>query len=359
MQPILSKWTRVAALLCVGTVALTCTVAAAPAFAFAAAPVSDQLDPAFAAHVAFAAAKQFPSARVAQRSETTTSAVDEAHALHLSDVGLDVNGNTVVVERQVGAQPPLSTASLGNAADTRTRVLHRGPDVPTAYLRKSATTTIAWTERPGVGYSISARTNVTPAQLIAIAEALPADASTVTPQTLSVIKTLTPATAGATPDSTSSLVVNGTGVTGDDLNDEATLSNNGSYWNSNYTALWQGMLFSESLMTRSDVDCQFGPHTATETSAYQARYSAVSEAVFGQPLPQTGKFDAATRRLAAYYIVQVSAPGDGSTYVEYIGINGGFIQIHRQTSALSYRYDVNLWAEWHGAWYTSASYTFC
>ncbi|MFC3383511.1 peptidoglycan-binding protein [Couchioplanes caeruleus subsp. azureus] len=134
----------------------------------------------------------------------------------------------------------------------------------------------------------------------------------------------------------------------DDWGDEATLSNHGSYWRSNYAALWQTILWADGHMNEADIDCEFGPQTEANTRAWQATYG----------LPQTGKADTASRTFADNFI---NSDPLGPEYFRYLGTGGRYIQFHRYGGGVSnpYRYDVNFFGEWRGSWYNSVSLSRC
>jgi peptidoglycan hydrolase-like protein with peptidoglycan-binding domain len=134
-----------------------------------------------------------------------------------------------------------------------------------------------------------------------------------------------------------------------DLIDEATLSNGGAYWRSNYAALWQMILWADGFLTPAQVDCRFGPQTEAATRAWQARLG----------VPQTGRFDDASQTAAGRWLR--SAGDAAGEYYYYLGSAedgaGQFrrFQIHRwppSTTNTSGRWDVNYFGDWRGTWYT-------
>jgi hypothetical protein len=140
--------------------------------------------------------------------------------------------------------------------------------------------------------------------------------------------------------------VDGTADQHDDWGDEATLSNGGSYWHSNYAALFQTVLWADGFLAQGQIDCRFGPQTAAAARAWQANFG----------LPQTGQFDAASRTWADDFIA-----AEGGEYFHYIGTGGRTIQFHRWGGGVSnpYKYDVNFFGEWRGSWYNTANLSFC
>ena len=55
----------------------------------------------------------------------------------------------------------------------------------------------------------------------------------------------------------------GNGTTVGELDNEATLTSYGPYWNSNYALFLQMILWSDGYMADSQVDCKFGPRRVT------------------------------------------------------------------------------------------------
>lgn len=80
--------------------------------------------------------------------------------------------------------------------------------------------------------------------------------------------------------------------------------------NSGATGLWQAFLYSKGyLAARSDIDCQFGPNTATATANFQADNGLSDDGVVG----------AATFGRADDYLTFESTEGGGTTKYYHSG----------------------------------------
>jgi hypothetical protein len=267
----------------------------------------------------------------------------------------------VFVLRHVGAVQE-ETARVFAKANTATLVLDRPAagrvqaQVTTASGLVDGLSSVGWTERAGVNYRVIGRGDVSTGQLAAVAAALPSDDSKPSASAAEAIARWTgrsPAVQ-AGPLGTGDGYVAGTGDPSDDFGDEATLRNGGSYWRSNYTALWQMILYSDlDSVVSGDVDCDFGPRTAEFTRQFQAM----------QQIGQSYTLDAATRDRADNPTWTERTLADGSDYAWRPGYYS-YIYIHRLGPNLSprYRWDVrNIFDDfdWHGAAYTYANYWFC
>lgn len=145
----------------------------------------------------------------------------------------------------------------------------------------------------------------------------------------------------------------------DDLGDESTLTSYGSYWHSNYAAVWQLMLWVDGELDRSQVDCGFGPVTADATYRWHANYI--------EGYPPTSAFDDRARANAGMRLTRYSTSSDGD-YIQYVNDSYAsgprILRIHRHSGSYSspYAWDVqNPWntTEWHTAWYGSHNFSFC
>jgi hypothetical protein len=158
-------------------------------------------------------------------------------------------------------------------------------------------------------------------------------------------------------------IVAGSGPQADDLLDEAELRNGGPYHYSNYTGIWQAIMWADNVMPAGEVDCDFGPGTAARTAQWQER--------FGDGIPVTGKLDWNTRnRIGAsgwLEFVRESPDRDGD-YLQYKGVDPDglgvgedvrYIHIRRHGKAFSYRWDVNVFGNWRGAWYDVVNFDAC
>jgi hypothetical protein len=90
-----------------------------------------------------------------------------------------------------------------------------------------------------------------------------------------------PATDVVAPLSAANRIVQGDGVVHDDLADEATLCNGCAYWNGNYAGFWQAILWADGFLSDSQVDCEFGPITATATRNWQKRFGLQDDGIVG------------------------------------------------------------------------------
>jgi hypothetical protein len=163
--------------------------------------------------------------------------------------------------------------------------------------------------------------------------------------------------------------IDGASTYTDDLGDEATLSNGGSYWRSNATAMWQSILYSENLLPASELDCEFGKVTAAATRNWQDLYNAVNARwQTGKHITVTGVFDLATRNAVADWMSPQTIPYGDDTYLWYVpksDTSRDAIQFHRHDgnySAAPYSYDLRSplnTSEWHRVTYGSAYFSFC
>lgn len=127
-------------------------------------------------------------------------------------------------------------------------------------------------------------------------------------------------------------IVQGTGATNDDLGDEGTLCNGCSFWEGNYAGFWQAILWSEGLLSPSQVDCEFGPNTGAATRSLQSRYGLGVDGVAG---PQTRS------RIDDFLI----ASSDPAYNVYYLGTGGRLVYLFRDTTS-----PYNYWIYWNGQW---------
>ncbi|MEU1965934.1 peptidoglycan-binding domain-containing protein [Micromonospora sediminicola] len=139
--------------------------------------------------------------------------------------------------------------------------------------------------------------------------------------------------------------ISGASTVTDDFGDEGTLKRGGSYAYTNATALWQWILYAEGLISKSGIDCQFGPGTETATKQFQSRYGLSADGVVGLNTWKT-----ADNRLS---LTDSSYPE--ADVVTYTGKNGGKAVFNRAKAGESYysfRVDPYNWA---GAAYFAAS----
>ncbi len=358
---------RVVAALTASVAAATAVVVAVtPAYATAGSPL---LDKAFQTNVRDAVRSVFPAARLMQSEDLTQpSSLGTAEGITVSAALVNVGPKaSVFVLRHVGAVPDETARVFAKTdtakADTAMLTLERPAagriqaQVTTPGRLQDGLSSIGWTERTGVNYRVIGRGDVSTGQLTAVATALPADSSRPSTAAMEVIARSAASVAvsvQAEPMGTADGFVAGTGEPSDDFGDEATLRNGGSYWRSNYTALWQMILYSDlDSVVSGDVDCEFGPRTAEFTRQFQAMHQ----------IGQSYTLDAVTRDRADNPTWLERTLADGSDYAWRPGY-WSYIYIHRLGPNLSprYRWDVrNIFDDndWHGAAYTYANYWFC
>lgn len=353
-------WRTLIAVLAVPVV-LVAAAAVGPPVAAAAGSAVDGVvttDEAFQRAVHSAVRTAFADARLV-KGETVTepSALDASQQTAVSVALINVGPRaSVFALRQVGAVRPVASVVGADSVAVDRPASGR----LTAHVTQSAgLRTVGWTERTGVNYRLMGRGEVGVDKLAAVASALPTDASRPTRAAATAIATAAaaapPAAAGGDKTrGTADGYVAGAREPDDDLNDEATLGSSLPFRFSNYTGLWQMILYSDlDAFPAADVDCDFGPRTANFTKEWQAQ----------EGLPQTGRLDAVSRDRADSPAWKEQEINDGSDYVWRPGLKA-YIYIHRRGPNLSapYRWDVRSIfsdTDWHGAAYTYANFQVC
>jgi Putative peptidoglycan binding domain len=141
-----------------------------------------------------------------------------------------------------------------------------------------------------------------------------------------------PSSAGLSPLSAGNRIVQGSGSPADDLGDEATLCDGCSFWNGNYAGFWQAILWADGFLASGEVDCEFGPNTATATRNWQSWLGLGVDGVVG---PET-------RGTADNYLF-TSTNANYNLY--YQGTGGRVVYLHRDTTS-----PYNYWIWWGGQW---------
>jgi hypothetical protein len=327
---------------------------------------------AFAASVRTAARTVVPSATVGATSEQsrpsfydpTLSVRKTTSRLHLGP------GTVIVVKRQVGAQSEITAQSLRGAGRAEYTVpLHRpGAGARTGYVASSGTaerpglTTVSWNERPGVTYTVIGRGGVSVDVLRSLANGLPADASQVSAREVAAMRagvTRRPATSDSAASGDiavlggSRLYVDSDGPYTQDedwRNEREQCSTNCAYRFSNYTAMWQMVLWADIFdVTFDHVTCNFDATTAANTRRWQE----------AEGLVQDGRAGPNTHSAADDYLaIDEADPNDGGDmYLDYTG-NYAEVTFHRWDYP-TYRYDMLLLGDWRGLWYQVVNYFHC
>ena len=134
----------------------------------------------------------------------------------------------------------------------------------------------------------------------------------------------------------------GSGDWRDDWGDEGPFSaSTRSY--SNVVAMWQMILWADGYLTRSEVDCRFGPQTTAATKRWQSARGLVADGVVG-----ARTLSRAATRLGVW---------ESEGWYYYDGATDYF-QLGRRTDG---RWDMSLGPdqEWKPLSYTSATFAVC
>ncbi|MFI6424971.1 peptidoglycan-binding protein [Promicromonospora sp. NPDC050880] len=135
-----------------------------------------------------------------------------------------------------------------------------------------------------------------------------------------------------TPDVTimspSSGWVDGNGGTANQWANEGVLGQN-YHRNSGATGLWQAFLYTQGyLVSLSDIDCQFGPNTATATANFQAANGLSDDGVVG----------AATFGRADDYLTFESTEGGGTSKYYHAGSGARKLYFPASVSGSTWRF---------------------
>ena len=261
------------------------TVSLVVALALTSAPAD--ADPPFEEGAQAAVAAADPGLRPSENGTLQgQSLLDPAQSVKIDQATFRAPGKVVAVVRTVGAVPVVDgDTAVGRVLRTekveRARVGGRKVIISTTADRYGPGLTVAtWTERTGVNYRVSSREALTRAQLIKIIKELPADGTQVSRKAKSTIKSRR-VPRPVEPRSASSLYVDGAGDVSDDWGDEGTLCNGCSYSNSNYTFMWQKVLWADSRLAAGSIDCAFGSQTASATANWQSWMGISADGIVG------------------------------------------------------------------------------
>lgn len=237
-------------------------------------------------------------------SRGTQSKLDSKQRVRVDMATFAARGRILIVARGVGADPEITAKQVPNGTVLSTLALRRpGAGVRQAVLSTTADqwgpglTILAWTERRGVNYQLVAGGAIAQQDLVKLAKALPSDGSKATAKARTTIAKVKPPAASDVdahikqpqlPNTGVGLAgtpargyVDGAGTVKDDLGNEGTLCNGCAYSNSNYTGMWQHILWADGKLGVGGIDCQFGPTTRDATKSWQGSHSLSKDGIVG------------------------------------------------------------------------------
>jgi peptidoglycan hydrolase-like protein with peptidoglycan-binding domain len=239
-------------------------------------------------------------------SQTAGSELDPAQGSRGDMVAFSLGKKVLGVTREVGAfRDAVATARTEGTLVSAVSLHRPGAGTRPAVVTSTATagssglTVLSWSERPGVNYEVVSRDALGGAGLVKIAQALPADRSTVSSTARALIakakppvypnidqQTPKPGGPGFKPGglvqlSATNYYVDGAGVTTDDLDNEATLCAGCAWSNGNYAGMWQIILYADGYLNWSLIDCSFGAQTAASTKSWQWAKGLTSDGIVG------------------------------------------------------------------------------
>jgi peptidoglycan hydrolase-like protein with peptidoglycan-binding domain len=269
-----------------------------------AAPAMAQAPADFTRSATQAITKTFPGLKVREHSaRSARSLLDAEQRVRVESAAFTGRGQLVGVVRTVGADRMVAAKEQVNGKTLGTVQVRRpGAGVRTAVVSSTADqwgpglTVLAWSERSGVNYQLVAR-GASQQELVRVAKALPRDATRATAKARTTIARSTapvpsqvdarlkqpqrPDRGQVTIMSASNGYVEGADTVNDDLGNESTLCSGCSYWNSNYTGMWQNILWADGKLAQSGIDCQFGSGTASATAAWQRAEGLSADGIVG------------------------------------------------------------------------------
>jgi len=229
-----------------------------------------------------------PTLRLSESAELESeSSLDPAQTVKIDDVTFRGSGKVVSVLRSVGAvRKVTSDTTVGRVLQKkkvkRAKAGARDVLISSTADRYGPGLTIAtWTERTGVNYQVISRDGLDRAGLLKVVKALPADDTKASRKARRAVESAPPARKRVESRSASSLYVDGAGTITDDWGDEGTLCNGCSYSNSNYTFMWQKVLWADNRLAAGAVDCSFGSQTASATVNWQNWMGVSADGIVG------------------------------------------------------------------------------